>query len=220
METVSTARRVFGMLRLAAGLTVVIALAFQIQDEVAHDALVPGHYFAYFTIQSSMINVVVLLAGGVYALRHTRDSGLLSSIQLAAVCYAVVTAAVYNLLLRGLPSTDYVGIQWPNEILHVWIPIVLFLDWILGPGRARLPFRSLWVVVSYPLAWAAFTLIRGPFDRWYPYPFIDPKNGIPSLVGYIIGLAIFIVGLAALAVMRTRRGRRDDPTSERLPSPA
>jgi hypothetical protein len=202
------ARKFFGLLRLAAGLTIVAALTFQIQDLVAHDALIPGHYFAFFTIQSSMINVVVLLVGGAWALSHARDTVLLSSIQLSAFCYAVVTAAVYNLLLRGLPSSDYVGIQWPNEVLHVWIPIILFLDWILGPGRARLPFRSLWVVVSYPLVWAAFTLIRGPFAGWYPYPFIDPKNGIPSLVGYIAGLAVFFVVLGTLGVLRTRIGRR------------
>jgi hypothetical protein len=204
MGSATTPRRLFGLIRLAAGMTIVIALAFQIQDLVAHNGLIPGHYFAFFTIQSSMINVVVLLAGGVYALGHARDTVLLSSIQLSALCYAVVTAAVYNLLLRGVPTTDYVGIQWPNEVLHVWIPIVLFLDWILGPGRARLPFRSLGVVVSYPIAWAAFTLIRGPFYGWYPYPFIDPKNGVPSLIGYIVGLTIFILVLASLAILRTR----------------
>jgi hypothetical protein len=208
MARVRTGRQLFALLRLAAGITIVIALAFQIQDLVVHNALIPGHYFAFFTIQSSMINVVMLLAGGLYALSHARDTVLLSSIQLSALCYAVVTAAVYNLLLRGVPTTDYIGIQWPNEILHVWIPIFLFLDWILGPGRARLPFRSLWVVVSYPLAWATFTLVRGPFSGWYPYPFIDPKNGIPSLIGYIAGLSVFIVVLASLAILRTRIGRR------------
>src|SRR5487761_2025144 len=64
----SMARKVFGALRLAAGITIFVTLAFQIQDEVAHNAMIPGHYFAYFTIQSSMINVVVLLAGGAYAI--------------------------------------------------------------------------------------------------------------------------------------------------------
>ena len=198
------ARKVFGALRLAAGITIFVTLAFQIQDEVAHNAMVPGHYFAYFTIQSSMINVVVLLAGGAYAISHARDTVLLSTLQQSAFCYAIVTAAVYNLLLRGLPPTGYVGIQWPNEVLHVWIPILLVLDWIFGPGRARLPFRSLWIVVSYPLAWAAFTLLRGPSYGWYPYPFIDPVHGIPSLVAYIGGLAIFFVVLGLLAILRTR----------------
>jgi hypothetical protein len=198
------ARKVFGALRLAGGIAIFVTLAFQIQDEVAHNALIPGHYFAYFTIQSSMINVVVLLAGGAYALSHARDTVVLSTLQQSAFCYAIVTAAVYNLLLRNLPPTGYVGIQWPNEVLHVWIPIFLFLDWIFGPGRARLPFRSLWVVVSYPLAWAAFTLVRGPFYGWYPYPFIDPANGIQSLVAYIAGLAVFFVILGSLATLRTR----------------
>ena len=63
-------------------------------------------------------------------------------------------------------------------------------------------------MVSYPLAWAAFTLIRGPLYGWYPYPFVDPKNGIPSLIGYIAGLSVFIVVLATLAILRTRIGRR------------
>lgn len=209
------ARKVIGALRLAAGITIVIALTFQIQDLVVHNALIPGHYFAFFTIESSMMNVVMLLAGGAYALSHARDTVLLSTVQLSTLCYAIVTAAVYNLLLRGVPTSDYVGIQWPNEILHVWIPIFLLLDWILGPGRARLPFRSLWVVISYPLAWAIFTLVRGPFYGWYPYPFINPANGIPSLIGYIVGLTVFIVLIASLAILRSRlasnRSQRPSP---------
>lgn len=199
-------RKLFGALRLAGAITIVIALGVQIQDLVVHNALIPGHYFAYFTIQSSMINVVMLLAGGLFALSRARDTVLLSTIQVSAFCYAVVTGAVYNLLLRGLPPTGYVGVQWPNEVLHVWIPIFLLLDWILGPGRARLPLRALWVVVSYPLAWAIFTLVRGPRYGWYPYPFIDPANGVPSLIGYIAGLTIFIIVLASLAIVRTRLG--------------
>ena len=99
-----------------------------------------------------MINVILLLAGGAWALAHQRDTVLLSSIQLSALCYAVVTAADYNLLVRGVPTTDYVGIQWPNEVLHVWIPIFLVLDWILGPAArgCRSPRCGSWCRIRSP----------------------------------------------------------------------
>ncbi|MBC7590278.1 MAG: hypothetical protein H7226_04440, partial [Salinibacterium sp.] len=57
---VSPARRVVGSLRLAAGLTLVVALSFQIIEKVANNDMVPEEYFSYFTILSSMIASVAL----------------------------------------------------------------------------------------------------------------------------------------------------------------
>lgn len=50
MGGASTPRRLCGLLRLAAAITIVVTLAFQIQDLVVHGALIPGHYLAFFTI--------------------------------------------------------------------------------------------------------------------------------------------------------------------------
>lgn len=127
--------RVFGALRLALGLLILSAMITQVVDQLTHDAFKPGEYFAYFTIESSMMNVVVLLVGGLFALRMRRDTELFTSVRVAIFSYAVVTGAVYNLLLRGILATGYEGLQWPNEVMHVWIPIFIVIDWFVVPGE-------------------------------------------------------------------------------------
>jgi len=203
------ARRTVGIIRIAAGLLVLAGMITQIADQLINDVFVPAEYFSYFTIQSSMMNVVVLVTGGVLALRFRRDTVLYTGVRSAITVYAVVTAVVYNALLRGIPPEGYVGIHWPTEVHHVWIPVYIVIDWLFATGRPRLGYRWLWVAVAFPLAWCAFTLVRGAATGWYPYPFIDPATaGWGSVLAYIGGLAAFIVGLAALVITYSRRWER------------
>ncbi|WP_394770868.1 Pr6Pr family membrane protein [Lacisediminihabitans sp.] len=199
-------RRSVGTLRLVLGLLVLSAIVTQITDELLHDAFKPGEYFAYFTIESSMINVVVLLVGGVLALRARAETELFTSVRVAVLSYAVITAAVYNVLLRNIPSTGYHGVQWPNEVMHVWVPILIVIDWLFAPGRARVGWARLWLVVSYPLAWLAFTMLRGAVTGWYPYPFLEPggPGGILSVLVYVVGISAFILAVASAAIVVAR----------------
>lgn len=203
-------RRTTGVVRIAAGLLVLAAVATQITDQLLNNAFIPQEYFAYFTIESSLMNVVTLVVAGVYALRHAHDTAVLTAVRAAIVAYAVVTGSVYNLLLRNIPDTGFQGIGWPNDVLHVIIPLYITIDWLVSPGRARLGWWAIWVAVSYPLAWLAFTLVRGVSTGWFPYPFLRPDGpgGWPSVVAYIVGIAGFIVFLSICAIVSTRLVRR------------
>ena len=202
-------RGIVGAVRIVAGLALLATIVLQIADQLAHHAFLPGRYFAYFTIETALVDVVVLLAGGWWALRRSRDTALLTVVAMCTVVYAVVTTAVYNALLRDIHEAGYTSPDWMNEVLHVVIPLLLILDWILAPGRARLRLRALWWVVAYPLAWIAFTMLRGAADGWYPYPFLEPAgpHGIGGVVAYIVGLAAAMIVLALLATLRTRTKR-------------
>jgi len=208
--TSSGVRRIVGSIRLAASALILVAIVTQVTDLVLHDAFSPEEYFSYFTIQSNLMNVVVLAVGGVVCVRWRDDPRLLTQIRMSVLAYAVVTGVVYNVLLRGHPDGSYAGPQWPNEVMHVWIPIVILLDWILAPGRAALPWRSLWIAVSYPIAWVAFTLVRGAITGWYPYPFLipDAEHGYGIVSGYVVGIAAFIVLIASGAIALSRVGSR------------
>lgn len=210
-------RRAIGVVRIVAGLGLLLTVVVQIGDELAHGAYEPTRYFAYFTIQTALIDVVVLVVGGWWALRHPHDTRLLTVAAMCAVPYAIVTTVVYNLLLRGIAPVGYEPPDWMNEVLHVVIPAVLIIDWIVAPGRARLRLRELWWVTPYPLAWVAFTMIRGAADGWYPYPFLEPGGpaGVPGVVLYVVGIAVVMIVLALLATLRTRASRVID-----VPAPA
>lgn len=206
--TVSTARRVTGSLRIIAGVTLLAALIFQIVDKVTNNDMIPDQYFAYFTIESAMIISVVLFVGGWMALTRESDTVLYTTIRLSILAYAVVMAGVYNGLLRGIPDEGYAVVPWPGEIMHVWIPLFVLLDWLFAPGRPALRWTALRIVVIYPLVWVAFTLVRGAITGWVPYPFFEFETGFVSIAGYILGIAAFIIGIASLGIAYSRwRGR-------------
>jgi len=223
MTTSSPVRRAVGILRLAAGLVLTVALVFQIVEKVVNNDMIAEEYFSYFTIQASMVTIVVLLVGAFVALRRPVDTVPYTIARMSVVTYSVVTAVVYNALLRGIPDEGFVVTPWPGEIMHVWITVYLVLDWLFAPGRPALRWTALRLVIIYPLAWVAFTLVRGALTAWYPYPFLEPATGWLSVAAYVVGIAAFIVAVASLAIAysRWRRPRTAEPIEpERVGQPA
>jgi hypothetical protein len=202
-----TTRRVVGVARIVLAVGILAAVATQVADRMANNLFRPGEYFAFFTIQTAMIFVVVLIVAGVVSLRTDSDTRLLTIMRMMAIPYAIVTALVYNLMLRGLPlapvDAGYEWPIWPDELLHVWAPILLVLDWVFSVGRYPLRFRDLWWALIFPLAWVAFSIARGIVTGWWPYPFLDPNGSLGWLgvIGYIIGIAAAMTLFAFLAVL-------------------
>lgn len=213
-------RRFFAVARVILGLIVLVSVVYQITDRLTHNVFRPGEYFAFFTIQTALMDVVVLGVGAWLAWTTPRDTKVFTIVRVCIVAFAVVTCVVYNLLLRDVPSDPgYVWPVWPNEVLHVWAPILLVLDWLFAPGRFRIRVRAaLWVLV-YPLAWVSFSLVRGVLTGWWPYPFLNPTNpaGWAGVVEYIVGIALFFyvnaVVFTAIAVLWDRRQARQQIAS-------
>jgi hypothetical protein len=203
-ESNTTARRVVGTARLAAAAILSIALVFQITEKVINNDMIPQEYFSYFTIQWTMICIVVLAVGGWLAMRHPVDTQLYTTVRMSVLAYAVVTAVVYNVLLRGIPDEGFVVSPWPGEIMHVWIPIFFVVDWLFSPGRPALPWKAIGIAVIYPIAWVTFTLVRGSIDGWFPYPFLEPSTGFVSVAIYVVAISAFVIVLAALAIWYSR----------------
>jgi hypothetical protein len=205
-----TTRRVVGVARIVLAIGIFAAVVTQVADRMSQDLFRPGEYFAFFTIQTALMFVVILFAAGVVSLRRDRDSRLLTIMRMMAIPYAIVTALVYNILLRGLPLSPvdegYVWPVWPDELLHVWAPILLVLDWVFSVGRYQLRLRDLWWALLFPLAWVAFSIVRGLATGWWPYPFLDPNGslGWAGVIGYIIGIAAAMTLFAYLAVLVCR----------------
>ncbi|ANS80026.1 Integral membrane protein [Serinicoccus hydrothermalis] len=132
----------------------------------------------------------------------------------------LVTAVVYNTLLRGIELPQGTTVAWSNEVLHVVGPALLLLDLLLAPRRRALPWRAVQVVVAVPVVWVAYTLVRGPLvtnpvtrvGHWYPYPFLDPSNpdlvpaGYAGVAVYVVGIAL-VIGLVAAGVVGVGRAR-------------
>jgi len=230
-------RILFAVLRLVVAAGIVAAIVGQLLTSlafwrdsagIADPTVQVVNFFSFFTIESNLLAAVVLVAGAVLLLaRRGEDPRWFAVLRLCAVTYMVTTGVVYNLLLRGIPLPQGATLPWSNEVLHVVVPIWLLLDWLLAPGRRRLRWAAVWVVVAFPVLWAGYTLVRGPLtfdavkgaDHWYPYPFLDPSlapTGYWSVALYIVLIAA-IIGLAGLgAVWVSRRA----PRPARRPAPA
>src|SRR5690606_16666772 len=108
-------------------------------------------------------------------------------------------------------------VPWTSEVHHVLIPVLMLADWLFAPGRRRMPWSSVGIIVIYPIVWAAYTMIRGPLvhdevtgaDYWYPYPFLNPEtsaNGYLSVAFYVLLIAV-VIGAAGTGLVAISRGR-------------
>lgn len=200
----SVLRKSLGVLALIAAVTLAVSLSTQITDQIRNDAFVPQEYFSYFTIQTSIANSIALTTVGIFNLQSSLDSLWLLIVRQALMAYGVVTASVYNLLLRGPAELQDVlsEITSPNEIFYVVIPAYLVADWIFSPHGARMPLRAIGLGLIYPMAWVAFTLLRGQLTGWFPYEFLDPGEpaGCIGVWTQIAGIALLIAALLALGL--------------------
>ena len=153
--------------RLAFALLIVAAIAYQFVSRAALGAFNPVNFFSFFTIESNLFAALVLL---VTALIGGAPSPRRDLIRGAAVAYMATTGVVYGLLLNGYNDALQTPIPWVNNVLHRLIPLVLVTDWLLAPPGPGLTLRRALVWMLYPLAYFAYSLVRGPIVGWYPSP--------------------------------------------------
>ncbi|GGF17117.1 Pr6Pr family membrane protein [Subtercola lobariae] len=229
-------RLLFVILRIVMAFAIAIAIVAQLAHSVSFlqgtsgfdQAFFVTNFFSFFTVDSNAASVVVLLAGAALGIWRTGNTNaatatatdplLYTTVRAAVVTYMVTTGIVYNLLLRPLSLPQGQTLEWSNEILHVVAPLYLLLDWLFAPGRARLNYRRLWAIVSFPIVWVIYTLIRGPLaidastgKPWYPYPFLNPAasaNGYVSVSFYVVLIALVISALGVGVIWVSRRAAR------------
>ena len=191
-----TARGLLGLLDLVA-----IGWQLELHTGAAHDTV---QFFSYFTILSNLCAALVLLTG---TLRIPISGRAWDLTRLVAATNMVVVALVYQVLL----SADDTGSlrPWINFVLHYFMPVAVAVEWLLAPPRTPLSFRAGSLVLPFPLAYLAYSLIRGAATGWYPYPFIDPTGpgGYGGVSAYAAGIALLflVVGWGFRAVGNWRR---------------
>ncbi|CAB4620086.1 MAG: hypothetical protein F2599_02635 [Actinobacteria bacterium] len=190
------------LIRFATAFAMLASVIWQITSRVMSDVFRPWEYFSYFTIQTSLLAIVTLSVAGYFAWTGRAETRVLNIVRLSTVTFTVVVTLVYNMLLRGLPDAaadgDYVWPILPNEILHVWAAIFMLIDWILSSRRINLRVRTIFWVLLFPLAWLAYSIVRGLMVDWWPYWFINPNEpaGVTGMLTYIFGIMLFLLTIA------------------------
>ncbi|HET7561509.1 MAG TPA: Pr6Pr family membrane protein [Rhodanobacteraceae bacterium] len=151
-------------------------------------------YFGYFTILSNALVVLALMAWAIGPRSASSRFLRRVDVQTAVAVAIVIVAVVYHLLLRNLWQPH--GWQWlADQLLHTAMPVLFMLHWWLAVPKAALRFRHVLTCLPYPVAYAAYAVVRGAADGWYPYPFIDVTAlGYPRVAVNALGLlAAFVV---------------------------
>jgi hypothetical protein len=192
--------------RVGFALLALAAIVVQLLDLAGKGTLNPVNYFSYFTIQSNLIGVAALLTA--VLLRASRPPWV-DLFRGAGTVYLTITFLVFAVLLAG---TDVdTAIPWVDTVLHKIFPIAIVGDWLLDPPLRMITIRQAAYWLVYPLAWVAYSMIRGGLTGRYPYPFLDPANGGYDTVAlYIVGILVLGVFVIAAVVVAARLvGRRE-----------
>lgn len=201
-------------LRLVTAFALVVAIVWQVTDRTIHGVFRPGEYFAYFTIHTSLIASTLLTITALRELQNKPDTKALTLARLCASTYAIVVAVVYNALLRGTPpAAADLGYEYPvppDEILHVWAPIFIVLDFALTKTRTKLRFNQIFWVLLFPLVWLIFTIIRGLNTNWWAYWFLNPnlEAGVTGVITFILGIVVFMLTSATVSLALNRLGTK------------
>lgn len=178
--------------RLVFGLLTLFAIGYQFVYLAQLGLLNPVNFFSYFTNLSNIFACLVFLIGAYYLARRREPSRRDDIIRGSSVVAMVIVGIVYGILLRDI---DLGHLQpWVNVVIHYLMPVAVALDWGLLPPRNTLTLRQLGYWLIYPLIFLAYTLVRGPFAKFYPYPFLDP--GSPTTGGYG-GVALYCLAIFA-----------------------
>lgn len=207
--------RVKTLFLLALTVAGLMALTIQFDYAVANTSIPVAEriirFFSFFTIQS---NLLVTVCAAYLLIKPDSKAGLFFStakVQSALTVYIVVVGLVYNIVLRKL----YYLVGWgrlANELLHVFIPIVFVIYWIIFVPKKQITWNVFpWLI--YPLAYGIYVLIRGAFVDYYPYPFLNVlKIGYPMVtVSFGVLLILFLLislALVAIGKLLLKRGQQ------------
>ncbi len=180
------------------------------EDDPTFDAV---NFFSYFTILS---NVGAMILLGALAIRPALI-GVEGFVVFrgAVTLYMIITGIVYNLLLAPASADVNTNTQWVNFIVHVLGPIVVTADWFAyrSPIKPTVGQMATWWI--FPALYLIYTMIRGPFADWYPYPFLDPnQKGVGEIILYCVGILVAFVVISI--ILRWWSG---PPRRQRVPQP-
>lgn len=171
-----------------------------------------GNFFSYFTILSNIL-VALLTTSAIFAAESAWGQFFAKPVVVAAVEVNIaVTGLIYVTVLRPLWHPQ--GLQYVADAgLHYATPILFTIYWLVLVPKGRLQFADIAAFLAFPIVYGTYTLARGAFVGWYPYPFVSVSDlGYPKTLTNMVEMAVFfaVVGLVLVVVDRVLgRIRRD-----------
>lgn len=132
-------------------------------------------FLAFFTIWTNILVTSVTLV------QLLRPSLISESLRGGSALFITIVSIVYTTVLRNLWEPE--GWQLLADVLLHYGTAVLFLTyWLVFAPKRHLRWRDALRWMSFPLAYFVFAIMRGGFEGFYPYPFIDVGENGPNIV--------------------------------------
>ncbi|WP_033074876.1 Pr6Pr family membrane protein [Sphingopyxis sp. MWB1] len=148
-------------------------------------------FFGFFTI---LTNLFVAIVASTAALRPCHALAA-PRCRLAALAAILLVGIVYSLALRHVWNPQ--GAQAvADHGLHDATPLLFLLAWLAAP-HGGLGWRDWLWTLAFPLAYLAYALMRGAYDGWYAYYFLDPVT--QGWGAFALSVATIIAGFLLIA---------------------
>ena len=85
-----------------------------------------------------------------------------------------VTGVVCHLVLRQLQKLQG-DAAFADLLLHTMSPLLCVVGWLCFGPRGAVDRRAVVGALVFPIAWLAFTLLRGTAVGFWPYPFLNVR---------------------------------------------
>ena len=130
------------------------------------------NFISYFTILCNLLVAISLTAKVITPQSKMGNYFSLVTVQTAIALNIFIVGLVYNTVLRGIWEPK--GWQLvADNLLHVIIPFFYVLYWIIFTEKGSLKWKDGMAWTYFPFAYLLYSLIRGHFVGWYPYPFLN-----------------------------------------------
>jgi hypothetical protein len=197
MRPAGIAALVTALVALAAVLLQLMLIVGKMTDEGATVIQAVWRFFGFFTILTNI--AVAAVATAMAFAPASRWAG--PRARLAAATAIIMVGTVYSVALRALWSpTGWQAVA--DHALHDATPPLFLLSWILS-AHGALAWRDVIWALTGPLAYCVYALVRGSYDGWYAYWFLDGSAlalsqlaiNILALVAAFLAIALILISI-------------------------
>ena len=165
-----------------------------------------GNFFSFFTILSNVLSVAMFALFGYGAITKRFTSLSAYVFKGAVTLYMLMTGMIFAVLLAPIENAVLTAVPWDNIVLHYIMPLAICVDWILLQPKVTIKFSHSLMWLSFPATYVIYSLVRGHFVHWYPYPFLNASvNGYAKILTVIAVLLVVVT--AGSQLIRITSGR-------------
>lgn len=172
LRFIDDSSRALRVVRSVLAVLVLVAIVRQLFVVYDQPDPAPINFFSFFTIQANLI------AAGIWIFGAWRPESVAARPLLrgAAVTYLLITGIVYFFLSFDANKDELLALTawWVNALTHQVLPLAIFVEWVVVAPHRAIPARVALAWLLYPVGYFAYSMLRGFFNGWYPYPFLQP----------------------------------------------